>query len=77
MISNSTGFGLTITPLAGTMIMQRPSAEELTAAKRWVDEQKKIAFARSWSYSVQVGSAFLKCSFLPQTAMGLPTIPRS
>ena len=39
------------TQSAGAMQIRRPTLEEVIAAKRWVDEQKRIAFSRG-SYSL-------------------------
>ena len=43
---------------AGPIQIRKPTPEEVIAAKRWVDEQKKIAFSRGWSSGLQL-SAFL------------------
>jgi len=43
---------------AGPIQIRKPTPEEVIVAKRWVDEQKKIAFSRGWSSSLQL-SAFL------------------
>ena len=44
--------------------------EEITVAKRWVDEQKRIAFARSSSHFVQV-PAFIEFFFLAPDSNGI------
>ena len=36
-----------LTQSAGAVPMRRPTAEEVTSAKRWVEEQKRLAFNRS------------------------------
>ena len=36
-----------LTPSAGAVPIRRPTTEEVTSAKRWVDEQKRTAFNRS------------------------------
>jgi hypothetical protein len=51
MMASSTTIGLSNTPLAGTVEKRRLSMEEIAIAKRWVHEQKRIAFARSLSLS--------------------------
>ena len=49
---------------AGTVPMRRPTTEEVTSAKRWVDEQKRIAFNRGLSnhFLIQISFANLSHS---------------
>jgi hypothetical protein len=39
-----------LTQSAGAVPIRRPTAEEVTSAKRWVEEQKRLAFNRSLFY---------------------------
>ena len=81
MMASSTVLGSSGTPLAGTVEMRRPSVEEIAIAKRWVHEQKRIAFARSLSSShFSSGFHMFKIFFFfSQTSTGLPAMvtPRS
>jgi hypothetical protein len=54
---NSVPSGSVVPQSAGPMQIQNPTTEELIAAKRWVDEQKKLAFSRGQS-SLLPSSAF-------------------
>jgi hypothetical protein len=45
-VVNSVTSGSVLPQSAGPMQIRRPTQEEVTAAKRWVDEQKKMAFSR-------------------------------
>ena len=55
---NSVTSGPIIYHSAGPIQIRKPTPEEVIAAKRWVDEQKKIAFSRGRSSRLQP-SAFL------------------
>jgi hypothetical protein len=43
----SLAFGSVLTQSAGAVSIRRPTAEEVTSAKRWVEEAKRTAFNRS------------------------------
>ncbi|KAI9512951.1 hypothetical protein F5148DRAFT_560177 [Russula earlei] len=45
---NSVASGSILPQPAGPMQIRRPTAEEVVAAKRWVDEQKRMAFNRDF-----------------------------
>ncbi|KAI0293836.1 hypothetical protein BC826DRAFT_1014493 [Russula brevipes] len=47
MVNSSTP-GSVLTQPMGTMQMRRPTQEEVAIAKRWVDEQKRLAFSRDF-----------------------------
>jgi hypothetical protein len=50
---NNIASGSTLPQSAGSMQIRKPTPEEVMAAKRWVDEQKKEAFSRGQSTSLQ------------------------
>ena len=55
---NSIGSGSVLPPSAGSMQIRKTTQEDLMAAKRWVDEQKRVAFNRGESSSLQY---YFKC----------------
>ena len=78
MMASSTAVGPSDIPLAGTVEKRKLSVEEIAIAKRWVHEQKRIAFARSLSLSrFSSGFHMFKISLLPQPSTWLSVTPRS
>ncbi|KAI0292189.1 hypothetical protein BC826DRAFT_955249 [Russula brevipes] len=51
---NSSTPGSVLTQPMGTMQIRRPTQEEVAIAKRWVDEQKRLAFSRGWCCPVRL-----------------------
>jgi hypothetical protein len=61
----------TLTQSAGAVPIRRPTAEEVTSARRWVDEQKRLAFNRS-SFYLSFNFTFSNLSHVLKVSMGLP-----
>ena len=63
---NSIASGSVLPQSAGSMQIRRPTVEEIMAAKRWVDEQKKVAFSRGQSGSLQYFRCLTQFTFAPR-----------
>jgi len=63
---NSIGSGSVLPPSAGSMQIRKPTAEDVMAAKRWVDEQKKVAFSRGESCALQYFTCLTLFPFTPR-----------
>lgn len=62
---NSVAPSSILTQSAGTVPIRRPTAEEVTSAKRWVEEQRRTAFNRSSYNHFLIRSHFFNQSYFP------------
>ena len=63
---NSIGSGSFLPPSAGPIQIRKLTAEDVVAAKRWVDKQKKVAFSRGESCSLQYFTCLTLFPFTPR-----------
>ena len=63
---NSIASGSTLPQSAGSMQIRKPTPEEAMAAKRWVDEQKRMIFSRGQSDALQYFTCLTPLPFTPR-----------
>jgi hypothetical protein len=63
---NSIASGSVLPQSVGSMLIRKPTPEEVMVAKRWVDEQKRVAFSRGQSGCLQYFSYLTWFLFTPR-----------